>query len=220
MIEQALLDAASQACLDAGVRVLQGYRLAETDEWHVARLLDLMAPAPVTSWLDIGAGFGEVARLMLDLRPDLRFTLLNNSAFQNAQAPEGFPVLSADMHDIPAYDGTYDGCMMLYALCHADDFSDALREAARVTKMGGKLFVFDYLRDGADNGLMRKHLAATALPWRVLRTIARNAGWKLDWRVIPKGDDSLFREMMGDDALYNSIFENLSPVLWKATRVR
>jgi SAM-dependent methyltransferase len=218
MIDQALLAVASQACLDAGVRVLQGYRLADTDAAHVDWLLRYMNPAPGTSWLDIGAGFGEVARLMSLARPDLRFTLLNNNAFQNARAPDGFRVLDADMHAIPAGDETYDGCMMLYALCHADDFTDALREAARVTKMGGKLFAFDYIRDGADNGLMRKHLAASALTQGELQDVMRGAGWRMDFSIYPGGDDRLFREMMGDDALYNSIFENLNPVVWRATR--
>ncbi|RYI03483.1 MAG: hypothetical protein EON48_15815 [Acetobacteraceae bacterium] len=58
------LEAVSPAAHEAGLRVLQGYRMAPTDAGHVAVLLGMMAPALGDTVLDAGYGFGEVARLM------------------------------------------------------------------------------------------------------------------------------------------------------------
>ena len=219
MIPQDVLIAASQVCLDAGVRILQGYRLAVTDRMHVAELLDLMEPRLGTLWADIGCGFGEVAHLMSQQRPDLGFVLINNNQFQLEHAPNRFPQMCNDMTEIELPNKSVDGCMFLYSLCHADDFGDTLWEAARITRQGGELFVFDYERMGGDNDLMRERLCARALPFKWMRGIASAAGWDIFMRVNPPGDDALFRLLYNNDAEYDEIFNDLTPVVWKAVRV-
>jgi len=217
-IPQDMLTEMSQEGLRRGIKILQGYRLAPTDAAHVDALLAFMAPPHGTTWADIGCGFGEVARLMYRRRPDLRFVLVNNNAFQLSHAPEAFPVVLADMHDIPLDDASVDGCMFLYSLCHADHVR-ALGEAARITRPGGSLFVFDYDRAGGDNDLMRSRLYAEAWPlWRT-RMHAAAAGWKITDVDMPEGDDTLFRELFETAEEYDGIFAHLEPVLWKAVRV-
>jgi SAM-dependent methyltransferase len=218
MIPPAVLAEVSRLGLAAGLRVLQGYRLAHTDEAHVARLLEYLAPAPFTTWADIGCGFGEVARLMRAQRPDLAFILVNNSYYQLARVPGDMLSLHADMHDLPIETGTMDGCMFLYSLCHADDVGKALAEAARVTREGGELLVYDYERRGGDNRLMRERLYAQALWHDELCDLAGDAGWAITAWHNPPGSDALFRSLFTDQADYGRIFDDLCPVLWKATR--
>jgi ubiquinone/menaquinone biosynthesis C-methylase UbiE len=218
MIPEDALVNASQLCLDAGVRILQGFRLAETDRTHVAELLELMAPVRGTLWADIGCGFGEVASLMSQARPDLGFVLVNNNQFQLNHAPNRFLQLRADMHDIPLPDACVDGCMFLYSLCHADGLGTALWEAARITRAGGALFVFDYERLSGDNDLMMNRLFARAYAFERVRTIATNADWEITLHVNPRGDDALFRRLYGNEAEYELIFQDLLPVVWKAVR--
>lgn len=218
MIPEHTLVDASRACLDQGVRILQGYRLADTDRTHVAELLDLMDPVRGSLWADIGCGFGEVANLMSQQRPDLGFVLVNSNQFQLNFAPNCFLQLHADMHDIPLPDACVDGCMFLYSLCHADTFGTALWEAARITRSGGQLFVFDYERVSGDDTLMSNRLFARALPFERIRNIAATAEWDVALHVNPRGDDALFRRLYDNDREYDEIFQNLLPVVWKAVR--
>jgi ArsR family transcriptional regulator len=218
MIPPPALAEVSRLGLVAGLKVLQGYRLADTDEAHVGVLLDYMAPEPWTTWVDVGCGFGEVARLMRARCPDLGFVLVNNSYYQLARVPQDFLWLHADMSDLPIETATMDGCMFLYSLCHADDIGLALGEAARVTRPGGGLFVYDYERLGGDNHLMRKRLYAQALSRGALQGMATAAGWAVEMWHNPSGSDAVWRRLFADAAAYEAIFADLRPVLWRAIR--
>lgn len=215
-----LHDAMSAEVWQRGIRILQGNRLGSTDREHVSRLLDIMAPQLAAYILDIGCGFGEVARIMHSMRPDLRFALLNDSAAQLAMAPVGEPFMHVcvDFHRTGLPDGVFDGAMALYSLCHAD-LPAALAEFARVVKHGGFLFVYDYERTGGDNVLMERYLTAHAHSLNDLTEACRQAGWLLQWRHIAEGDDSLFRELISDDDVYDAIFGDLMPVIWRAVRL-
>jgi ubiquinone/menaquinone biosynthesis C-methylase UbiE len=219
MIPQDDLIRASRTCLEAGVRILQGFRLGGDDRAHVAALLEFMAPEDGTLWADIGCGFGAVADLMQEMRPDLGFVLINNNAFQLERAPGRFVRLNADMCAIPLPDGFVDGCMFLYALCHAEGFGAALQEAARITRPGGSLFVFDYERLTGDNRLMVRRLYAYALPFAQIRSIAKASGWDVTMHTNPPGSDAVFRRLCDDEAEYEQIFNDLRPVVWKAVKL-
>lgn len=221
MIQQDTLTAASEMCWNAGIKVLQGYRLADTDAAHVGKLLRYMAPKPDTLWLDIGSGFGEPARLMCEQRPDLSFFLLNNNAYQLERGALEFTHVDADMHDIPLGDATVDGCMFLYSLCHADDVHQVLSEAARVTMPGGGLFVYDYERLAGTNHLMRAQLSAQALPFVELQRIAEACGWVMELHDNPDGSDAVFRAQCATPEarlVYELIFRDLIPMVWRARR--
>jgi SAM-dependent methyltransferase len=219
MIPQDVLTQASRACLQAGVRVLQGYRLAPGDRAHVAELLGYMDPLRGTLWADVGCGFGEVAELMRQLRPDLGFVLINNNRFQLDRAPNRFLHLCADMQDIPLPDHSVDGCMFLYSLMHADSYGSTLREAARITRPFGALFVFDFERTRGDNKLMQQRMFARALPSLTLTELMEDAGWRVVLHVNPAGDDALARRLYPDQEEYDLIFDDIRFAVWKAVRV-
>ena len=211
------LNAATAEVARHGIKVLQGYRLAPTDEAHVSALLRYMAPDADATIVDIGCGFGEVARLMAIERPDLDFILVNSNALQLSFAPTCFHHVLADMHDMPLRDGCADGVMFLYSLCHAD-FHAALAEAARVTRPGGMLFVFDYDRLRGDNYRMTTRLCARAIPYAEMAQIAMDTGWRPVMRDYPDGDDALFRGLFESAVEYARIFDDLVPIVWKARR--
>lgn len=215
----ALLDAPSEAAHASGFRVLQGHRFAATDAGHVSALLGYMAPPHGATVLDIGCGFGEVARLMREERPDLAFVLLNRNAVQIRYAPrgEGFRAVLADMHALPLADASVDGAMFNYALCHADQ-PVALAEAARVVRPGGFLFIFDFERMAGDNGLMERTLFARAHTRAEFMAISAAAGWHDAVAINPAGDDTVMRDLMGDQDAYAAIFGDLRPVIWKLAR--
>lgn len=226
MSYRATLDDATRAAHAGGIRILQGHRLARTDVEHVRALLRHMQPvlarhapgAPVRV-LDIGSGFGEVARLMQAERPELDFIELNLNKLQLGYTPPGLPRVCADLHALPLADQTVDVCMFLYTLCHAD-YEHALYEAWRVTRPGGGLFVFDYIRLRGDNRLMSDTLFAHAPTVGKLGLHLADAGWWLQGCTgALDGDDATFREVWGDDqASYDAIFGELMPVIWHAVR--
>ena len=219
MIDEDPITHYSREALAQGLRILQGFRLAPTDRGHVVELLDHMTPAHGSLWADIGCGFGEVADIMSQLQPDLGFVLINNNRFQLEQAPNRFLQLCVDMHDIPLPDACVDGCMFLYSLCHSDGFASALWEAARITRQGGVLFVFDYERLAGDNDLMKQRLDAWAIPFSRMRGYAELSEWDITMHITPRGDDEVFRRFYGGDLHeYTLIFQDLMPVIWKAVR--
>ena len=218
MIPVEAINEASRSCLARGVRILQGFRLGTTDATHIEALLSHMQPEFGSAWVDIGCGFGEPARLMLEARPDLRFDLVNDNDFQLSHVPAHLSAWRADMHALPFLDATFDGAMFLYALCHANGLLPALREAARVVRPGGRLFVFDYLRQHGDNTRTQAVLGANFFNRDELRDATRAAGWRMDRVILPPGDDAVFRTAFGDIELYEELFASLVPVIWTATR--
>lgn len=217
MIDQESLTEWSRHALTQDIRVLQGYRFAQTEREHIAKLLEHMKPEHGSVWLDIGCGFGEPAKLMSELRPDLTFCLINNNKFQLEQVPEGQARWYADMHALPFEDETADGAMFLYSLCHADDPIQAIREARRVVKPGGRLFVFDYMTNRRDH-LNCPVLASQFFSFKAWQRMCRSVGWQIDSYVVPPGDDALFRMVMDNDVLYDHIFGELTPIVWWASR--
>lgn len=218
MIDQALLDVASQQALENGCRLLQGFRLADEDYDHIHGLMHWMNPVPFSHILDIGSGFGDPAWLMRQCRRDLSFSLLNYNEFQIKQSRyTGFPTVRADMHAIPFATNTFDGAMMLYTLCHADNFVKALQEARRVVRPGGFLFVYDYVRDaGNDNEAWE--LLKARFPYRSeIEALAAMTGWATKSWHYPLGDDTVFRQAFGEhQAIYERLFGPLRPYIWKA----
>lgn len=216
MMPQAVLNEATSLALAGGIRVLQGSRLAPTDEAHVSRLLAYMDPPNGATILDAGCGFGEVARLMQIERPDLDFILLNSNALQLSYAPD-MRRIQADMHALPLADASVDGVMFCYSLCHTD-VAVTLAEAARVTRPGGVLFVYDYDRLRGDSELMFARLFAWAIPFDLMEWVAGRAGWLPVMHENPHADDAMFRTAYANDAEYDQIFDDLALSVWKMRR--
>ncbi len=125
------IETATEQLLAQGVRVLNANLLAETEQGHVLRLLELMNPPHGAVVLDAGCGVGEVARLMAQARPDLTFKLLNISEAQLEHTPTTMQRIVADFTSIPLSDESVDVVMFNYSLCHARNWLEVLTEARR-----------------------------------------------------------------------------------------
>lgn len=125
-----------------GVRLLNFWRLAPTEREHVAGLLELLDLPLGATVCDLGSGTGELARLAVTLRPDLRFTLVNDNAWQLTQSPPQATTLLADMAKTDLPSGTFDAVVLAYALGHGDPAA-VLTEASRLLRVDGKLLVHD-----------------------------------------------------------------------------
>lgn len=202
----------------AGIRVLQGTRLGSDDVAHTRKLAEFMVLSEGAVVLDAGCGTGEMARIIGAQRRDLQFVLLNKAPRQILEAPSGarYQRVVGDFHSVPLPDASVDVTWFCYALCHGDH-AVALREAARVTRAGGHLFIYDYERMGGDNATMERVLFARAFSAAEVVALAGMAGWVLEATFHPEGDD-LFGPLLNDPALHDSIFGSLRPVVWRFTR--
>lgn len=211
-----LVAAATLDLMRVNVRIFQGYRLGDTDERHVGALMSYMALPQNAVIADIGSGIGGMAATMRYFRPDLRFHLINNNEFQQGYTSEVLGVKHvADMHLLPLPSASVDVAMFCYSLCHGVPVL-ALSEAQRVTRPGGHLFVYDYERHGGDANLALKLLAARFVRLGEMPAICAEAGWTNLETIYPEGDDSLWRDLCGDQ--YDALFDGLRPVIWKAVK--
>jgi hypothetical protein len=212
---------ASRYLLGKGVTVLQGNRLGDTEEAHVDRLATYMELNGEREVADMGCGFGAVPWFLSKaLLPRAHFWLINRNRFQLGHCPLGpaFTRRLEDMCETSIPDGLVDLVMFNYSLCHVEQMA-ALIEAARIARaVTGKLFVYDYERVSGDNTLTEKILAATFLSDQAFRVMCESTGWRDVETLRLDGDDTLFREAVNDDALYNEMFDHLRPVIWRARR--
>lgn len=128
-----------------GSRLLQIHRMAETDEEHVERLLNIFNPRPNEAIADIGCGVGRLAELMSERRPDLEFLLINRSASQLAMCPAHFIALLGTAEDLPLAPGDVNAIMATYVLGHVD-LSKFISECVRVLKRNGRVYLYDLFK--------------------------------------------------------------------------
>jgi SAM-dependent methyltransferase len=100
--------------------------------------------------LDVGAGSGDIAWMINQIRPDLTIEGIDVLVRPNTR----IPVRAFDGKTIPAADASWDVCMFVDVLHHCDDPAASLREAARVARHAI---------------VIKDHQAANALDHRILR---------------------------------------------------
>jgi ubiquinone/menaquinone biosynthesis C-methylase UbiE/3'-phosphoadenosine 5'-phosphosulfate sulfotransferase (PAPS reductase)/FAD synthetase len=218
MIDLQAVNAATAQCVEHGIRVLNAYMLAATEQDHAAALLELMDPPAGALVLDAGCGIGELARLMAALRPDLTFKLLNVSQEQLAQCPEGMQRIHSDFARIPLPDESVDVVMFNFAICHADDWLTVFTEARRALREGGILFIFDMGRDAGDNVLMHHLVRARAFLPESIIDVAARAGLALHAAHELRPTAERLREVFPNPGLYEATFANVFPIAQRYVR--
>ncbi len=137
---------------------------------HMTALMEL---APGKSVLDVGCGTGDDVRLMADLVAprgnvvgiDNSLAMINeaNRRAKDANVAVDFRVL--DAMKLPIADGTFDACRADRSLMHVPDSRQVLTEMRRVTKVGGRVVVFEVdfetLTIDADDRMLARKIGHT-----------------------------------------------------------
>lgn len=211
------LAAQTQPAWDAGLRVLQPWRFADSDAGHTAALLETFAPPPFARVLDVGCGFGETAKQMKEQRDDLEFVLLNAVQGQLDLCPAEFERVLGDAHALPFPDESFDALMFNAALCNMDVYV-ALAEASRVLKPGGVMFLNELQRTDGDNDALTAWCGARAYSHEQLETLAGCFGLTLDRAHSPAATEHYLRGISDDPAAYDAAFNGVKPGLWRFIR--
>jgi SAM-dependent methyltransferase len=112
-----------------------------------ATVLDLAAPAPTDTVVDIGCGNGTyLAELVRRgagrvLGVDLSFGMLAAARDRLRSTDQPVPLASADAAALPLRDGVADVTLAPHMLYHVPDPPGALRELRRVTRPGGRVAI-------------------------------------------------------------------------------
>lgn len=138
------INKATDLALEQGLRVMQTHYLGTSQRDHVRQLLEWMNPCPGAHIVDAGSGVGEIPLFMSSVRPDLEFTMVNISEYQLGMSPTGdqFKQVLADFTSSGLDAESADIVMLNSALCQMP-INQALSEARRILKPGGKLFISD-----------------------------------------------------------------------------
>ena len=83
-----------------------------------------------SSVLDVGCGDGKIARMVMDLRPDVDIRGIDVLV----RPDTAIPVEEFDGVTFPAADNSYDTVTFVDVLHHTDNPTDLLREASRVAR--------------------------------------------------------------------------------------
>jgi SAM-dependent methyltransferase len=206
----------TRTLVDHGHSILQSHKLRSTDNGHCAVLLDYFDPPRGAHVLDVGCGVGTVARHMANIRPDLRFTLLNISGAQLEMAPFKMAKVCADMHDLPFAAGSFDAVMFCYSLGHGL-LDQCIAEASRVLRPGGVLFIYDIATKDHDYLIdhlgYRPHLAP-----EVLEACERH-GLSVDIDSPVASSTADFINLIGAEAFSDLGFDRTWPMVYRFTKV-
>lgn len=129
---------ATNALAQDGVHLLNFWLLSPDEHEHARLMSDAMGLPSAARICDLGCGTGALAELMLQMRPDMNFTLVNTNALQLAKAPEQTTRVVADMAETGLAGAEFDAVVLAYAAGHGD-VVQVLEEAHRLLKPGGVL---------------------------------------------------------------------------------
>jgi ubiquinone/menaquinone biosynthesis C-methylase UbiE len=122
---------------------------SHTDPHVLARVVELSAPQPEWTALDIATGTGHTAFALAPhvrsvIGTDLTPEMLAEAAMLRAQRSiTNVSFRPADVHHLPFDDGSFDLVTCRRAAHHFSDIARALREMRRVLRRGGRLVIDD-----------------------------------------------------------------------------
>jgi demethylmenaquinone methyltransferase/2-methoxy-6-polyprenyl-1,4-benzoquinol methylase len=112
----------------------------------LAPLREALADAPGPKLLDIGGGTGNYTAALTE--DGWRPLVLDRSEQMLAHAEaKGLATVPADATELPFAEETFDAAMLVSMLHHVDEPAQALAEAKRVLRPGGRLAVMVFTRE-------------------------------------------------------------------------
>ncbi|NIA67500.1 metalloregulator ArsR/SmtB family transcription factor [Pelagibius litoralis] len=119
-------------------------------------LRQLISREKVSDLLDVGTGTGRILEILagqveravgIDLSPDM--LMIARSKLERARL-RNCVVRKGDMYNLPAATGSFDAVTVHQVLHYAERPAQAIEEAARVLRPGGRLFIVDFQAHAQD----------------------------------------------------------------------
>jgi len=141
--------------------------------------------------LDVGCGSGDLAALVMQMRPDVRIEGIDVLV----RPGTAIPVTEYDGYHIPFADNHFDAAMVIDVLHHTDDPEAVLAEIARVAP---QVIIKDHLRDGIAAGPTLRFMDwvgnaahGVRLPYNYLS----HREWKVIWGKLHLGTTAFTKQL-------------------------
>jgi ArsR family transcriptional regulator len=148
-----------------------------------ARLIETLADAPLGSVLDIGTGTGRIAELFADhadhvvaLDKNLEMLRVARARLQHLPTAQ-IELVQGDFAALPFSASSFDTVVLHQVLHFAQDPALALAEAARVTRLGGRIAIVDFAAHTQEELRSRHQHARLGYSDRQMRDLLRHAGF-------------------------------------------
>lgn len=201
------------ALFNQGCKLLHIHRFDSDDELHIGKLLS-WADFPYKAKIaDLGSGVGEVAKLMQQERIDLSFYLVNISKLQLDLSPEWMTKINASFCAVPIDDEYFDAAMFVFSIGH-EDIKTSLKEAYRLLKKNGVLFIYDMIRESGDNSSMAE-VEYQVLGKEDFKKQVQDSGFSIDLYAEPFDDGEYEKKLFGSRI---DVFKGVRPVIWRLVK--
>jgi ubiquinone/menaquinone biosynthesis C-methylase UbiE len=204
------IDLGVEQIYNEGHRLLQFFKFAGDEHSHIDRLLRWAEFPSNAKVIDLGSGTGEMTRVMKLLRGDLSFCLVNLSEYQLSLSNEQHKHC-CDFCNVPEPDGAFDAAMFCTSLGHAD-IGEALREASRLLRSGGVLFISDLVKKETGK-LNIPSIEYFVYSRSDLENEAKKYGLVLDFYMEPI-DTKMLGEIMSNETL-KTVLAGAIPANWR-----
>lgn len=141
--------------------------------------------------LDVGCGSGDLAVLVMRMRPDVKIEGIDVLVRPHTAVP----VTEYDGYHIPFADNHFDAAMVIDVLHHTDDPEAVLGEIARVAP---RVIIKDHLRDGVAAGMTLRFMDwvgnaahGVRLPYNYLS----HREWKAIWGNLHLGTSAFTKRL-------------------------
>jgi demethylmenaquinone methyltransferase/2-methoxy-6-polyprenyl-1,4-benzoquinol methylase len=118
--------------------------LGRTKAWRRV-VISIIAPKPGIRILDIAAGTGSSSRPLVDKGADvIALDFSEGMLAQGRKQNRDIKFMQGDALNLPFEENTFDVTTISFGLRNTSNTSTALKEALRVTKVGGKIVVAEF----------------------------------------------------------------------------
>lgn len=203
------IEAPTALMMENGIYFFHVHRFAHDDVAHALKMFKWADVPKGSRILDIGCGVGAMAISWSAFDETMKFSCLNISEYQLSLVPDVFDRVHGDMHDMPFKDKTFDAAICCFTIGHGNH-RQVFEEAARVLKVDGVFFLYDMIP--TDSDYTRLHdLSYNLLPKSEIESMARAAGFALDFYMEPQDNGDLFERL----PIAKPVFSGMRPAIWR-----
>lgn len=178
-------------------------RMHSPDQLVEEALVAALGDGPLGQLLDIGTGTGRMAELFAGraeriaaLDKSLEMLRLARARLQNLPADK-VELVQGDFTALPFAAGQFDTILLHQVLHFAQHPEVALKEAARVTRPGGRIAIVDFAAHGREELRERHAHARLGFADRQIRQMLRDAGFSASAPVSLEGGELVVKIWLG-----------------------
>ncbi len=194
----------------------EDYFARHADEWdelrrmHIAEALvedglkEALGNGPIGTMLDVGTGTGRMAELfapdadhVVALDKNLDMLRVARAKLQNLPAAS-VELVQGDFVDLPFAKAHFDTIVLHQVLHFAPDPKQALCEAGRVTRAGGRIAIIDFESHSREELRERHAHAWLGFSDKQIEKFLQGAGFTLDRAIAFEGEELVVKIWLGE----------------------